>query len=469
MNSISGFQKSRIGILGLMTDGYELIFPGIIERQEKFTKQVMMSISDVIEPEFTGAGLNRGSIEFIVGKYNEMKLDGILIILLAYSQGSWIVRALQNNRLPIAVAVIQQARTVGNEWDELELTVNQGLHGAQDNCNAIARLGIPCEYFAGDWETPRFKQFVEDFGRTTATLRFLKHMRVAIIGKMPGMNDILADEMSVFKKIGPEYVHDTLGPIYRNMEQVTKTAIDERIELDKKIFDIDPRLSYDSHAYAVRFYLGIKKYLIDGHFDAFTIHFDNVSYDGRFKQLPLMAASHLMAEGYGYAAEGDSLCASMVAAAQYLGSGGANFTEMYTMDFERRAIIFCHAGESNWATCGDKVKPKLIDRFLGEGGLENPPTPIFIPKAGAATLTSLAPICGDNFRLVLARGQILPKNDLTRCEMPYFFWSPDCGVEQCIETWIKNGGTHHEVINLGDITERWRMLSHYLGVEYVRV
>jgi L-arabinose isomerase len=469
MNHVSKFQKPRIGILGLMTDGYEPIFPGIIERQENFAKKVAASISDIIEPEFAGAGLNRESIESITDRYNAMELDGILIILLTYSQGSWIIRALQNNRLPIAVAVIQQARTVGRGWDELELTVNQGLHGAQDNCNTIARLGIPCEYFAGDWETPRFRRFVEDFGKAAATLRFLKRMRVAVIGKMPGMNDILADEMSVFKKIGPEYVHDTLGPVYRNMEQVSKAAIDERIELDKKIFDIDPKLSYDSHAYAVKFYIGIKKYLFDGRFDAFTIHFDNVSGDGRFKQLPLMAASHLMAEGYGYAAEGDSLCASMVAAAQCLGNGGANFTEMYTMDFDCGAIIFCHAGEGNWATCGEGIKPKLIDRFLGEGGLENPPTPIFIPKTGSATLTSLTPICGDKFRLVLAKGQVLPKNDLTHCEMPYFFWSPDCGVEPCIEGWIKNGGTHHEVISLGDMTERWRMLSHYLGVEYVKL
>jgi L-arabinose isomerase len=215
--------------------------------------------------------------------------------------------------------------------------------------------------------------------------------------------------------------------------------------------------------------LGIKKYLIDGHFDAFTIHFDTISFDGRFKQLPLMAASHLMAEGYGYAAEGDSLCASMVAAAHCLGDGKANFTEMYTMDFDRKAIIFCFVGEGNWATSRDGVKPKLIDRFLGEGGLENPPTTMFIPKTGKATLSSLTPINGDTFRLVLARGDMLPKDDLTRCEMPYFFWAPDCGVENCVEGWIKNGGTHHEVINIGDITERWRMLANYLGVEYVRL
>lgn len=467
MNGSQRFPKPRIGLLGLMTDGYEPTFPGITERQNNFARKVAASLADVADVEYAGAGLNRGSIESIVRQYNDQKLDGILITLLTYSQGSWLIRALQDNRLPIAVAVIQQDRTVGVDWEELDLTVNQGLHGAQDCCNAIARMGLKCQYFAGDWETPRFRAFVEDFAKTSATLQFLRRMRVAVVGKMSGMNDILADEMSVFKTIGPEYVHEHLGTIYRLMETTTKAEIDARIAQEREIFEVDPKLGYDSHAYAVRFYLGIRKFLEEGGYDAITIHFDAVSHDGRFKQLPLMAASHLMAEGYGYAAEGDSLCAAMVAAAHSLGDGNANFTEMYTMDFERNGIIFCHAGESNWATTIKGRKPQLIDRFLGEGGLENPPTPRFLPQPGPATLTSLTPVNGDKFRLIVANGEILHEDGIPRCEMPYFFWRPDSGIEPCVEGWLKNGGTHHEVINLGNLTSRWLMLADYLGIESI--
>ena len=51
----------------------------------------------------------------------------------------------------------------------------------------------------------------------------------------------------------------------------------------------------------------------------------------------------------------------------------------------------------------------------------------------------------------------------------YFFWSPKSGIEKCVDNWIRNAGTHHEVINLGDISERWKMLSDMLDVEYVEV
>jgi L-arabinose isomerase len=62
-----------------------------------------------------------------------------------------------------------------------------------------------------------------------------------------------------------------------------------------------------------------------------------------------------------------------------------------------------------------------------------------------------------------------PDNNMPNNEMPYFFWKPDCGPAQCVQKWLKNGGTHHEVINLGDISRRWEMLADMLDIECVRI
>ena len=462
-------EKPKIGLLGLMTDGYEPIFPGITARQEKYAMELVETLSPVADVVFPGAAKNKSEIESTIRKFNESDLDGLLIVLLAYSQGAWIVHALQDNRLPIALAVVQPDQVVEEDWEELDLTVNQGIHGAQDNANAIVRAGIPCEFFVGNRHESGFVNFVADFGRAAQTRRFLRGMRVAVFGRMMGMGDILTDEMAFYRQIGPEICHDTIGSIYNLMEQVTQAEIDAVIASNHEIFEVDPRLSYKSHAYAARIYCGFKAYLEQNGFDAFTAHFDIFAPDGRIRQLPLMAASHLMAEGYGYAAEGDFSCAALVAAASRLGDGGSNFTEMYTIDFSKNAIIFCHAGEGNWATARRDMKPRLIDRYLGEGGLDNPPTPIFTPQFGRATLTSLLHLGGGHFRLVVAKGEILAKTDMRRIEMPYIFFRPDSGVEKCVENWLKNGGTHHEVINLGDVAPRWAMLCRMTGIELVEV
>lgn len=283
------------------------------------------------------------------------------------------------------------------------------------------------------------------------------------------MNDILSDDMAFFKKIGPEFRHETIGVVYHAMQSITEEEIAESMERDRQTFEVDSKLTFERHAEATRMYLGFKKFLTEKGYDAFTAQFDIFSEDGRFSQLPLMAASHLMADGFGYAAEGDIMCATMVAAGHVITDGGANFTEMYTIDFKANNIIFCHAGEGNWATCRKDMKPRLIDRYLGEGGLDNPPTPIFTPQYGRATLTSLVSLNGDRFRLVVAKGEILKKTDMENCEMPYFFFTPDSGVRSCVKEWLKNGGTHHEVINLGDCAGRWKMLCEMIGIEYVEV
>ena len=68
-----------------------------------------------------------------------------------------------------------------------------------------------------------------------------------------------------------------------------------------------------------------------------------------------------VADGYGYAAEGDATAAMLMAAMLRL-CGQAGFSEMDMMDFAREAILLCHAGEGNWAMCRRDKKPFLMDQ-----------------------------------------------------------------------------------------------------------
>ena len=167
-------RKPKIGLLGLMTGGYEPIFPGINQRQINYAMEIVEKVSPVVDMVFNGLGSDRDAIERIVREYNEADLDGILIILLTYSNGSYLLRALENNRLPIGMAVVQPDQVVGDDWDELRLTVNQGIHGAQDNANMIVRSGYKCEFFAGNRHEQRFVDWVEDFGKACYTRKRLK-------------------------------------------------------------------------------------------------------------------------------------------------------------------------------------------------------------------------------------------------------------------------------------------------------
>ena len=462
-------RKPRIGLLGLITDGYEQVFPGILARQKKHGEAIASVLRSSMDVVFDDIGANQTKIEEIVGSYNRMKLDGILIVLLAYSQGAWLIRAMKENKLPVALAVIQPDTIADEEFEEFDLTINQGIHGAQDNCNVMMRLGMSYQVYAGDFNSQGFKSFVLDFAKAAQTCAELKKMRIGVIGRMQGMGDILTDEMALFRKFGIEICHDSLGCVYSHMQSLESQEIVAETIADHSRFSIDEQLSEESHGIAVSEYVGFKKYLEENKYAAFTAHFDVFGQDGRFRQLPLYAASRLMADGYGYSAEGDIVCAAMVRAGHVLSGAPANFTEMYMMDDKTESILFCHAGEGNYMSADVGKKPRLIDRYLGEGGLENPPTIMFIPKPGKATLASMVSVGGEHFRLIVAKGEILDNDSMHRCEMPYFFFRPDSGVKSCVEGWLRLGGTHHEVICTGDMTHRWNMLCDMLGVEYREV
>ena len=461
-------KKPVLGVLALMLAAYEPLFPGIRARQEAYAREVIASLSQEADFIFPGAALGREDIERYTEQFHQQGADGIVILLLSYSEGQFLVRAMQNCRLPVALTLIQPDETVENDFEELDLTVNQGIHGSQDNANCLMRAGINCAYFAGSRKDGSLNLFISDFGKAAQTVRQLKNMKIGVIGKLSGMGDVITDDMAFFRKIGPIFTYDSIGVIHSSCEAVSQEEIDARVAMDRTIFDMDPNLSPESHAYAIRLYLGIRKYIEERGYEGYTIQFDELGADGRFRQLPLLAASHLMADGYGYAAEGDAVTAALVAATQTL-CGNANFSEMYMMDLKRDAILFCHAGEGNWSTCSEDRKPRLIDRFFGEGGLGNPPTPIFTPKPGNATIASLIHVGGEHFRLICSTGEILDKSDLTRCDMPYFFFRPDTGVKHCVTGWLENGGAHHEAIALGLHDSRLKLLCKMLGVEFIKV
>ena len=341
-------KKPKLGVLGLMLGAYEPIFPGITERQEGYVRDMLAELSGEADFVFPGAAKSRAEIEAYTRQYNNSDVDGILIFLLSYSEGQHLVRAMQNNRLPVALALVQPDETVGDDFEELDLTVNQGIHGSQDNANCLMRAGIDCAVFAGGRADGSFARFVADFGHAAQAARRLREMRIGVIGKLPGMGDVITDDMAFYRVVGPELTYDSVGTVQAACASVTPEAIDAVVARDREVFEMDPNLSDESHAYAVKLYLGIKKYLEEQGYDGYTLHFDELGADGRFEQLPLLAASHLMADGYGYAAEGDAMTAALVAAAFPL-CGNANFSEMYMMDLQRDAILFCHAGEGNWA------------------------------------------------------------------------------------------------------------------------
>jgi L-arabinose isomerase len=379
------------------------------------------------------------------------------------------VRALREAPVPVLLANIQPERSVTAEWDMADLTYNQGIHGAQDQANALVRAEIPFAVITGDWRSDEFERDFEDWARAARTAHLLRRARIALLGyPMNGMGDILYDPPAMLRKIGPMVVAEDLGGLVSGVAAVSERDVDALLARHAERFEVDPDLPRSRHAYAGRLELAIQELLESGGYAGFSFHFDSIGGDGRFEQLPLLAASDLMADGYAYAAEGDTNTASLMCAAQAM-IGDAHFSEMYAMDWELDSVLISHMGEGNWKIARRDRPVRLIDRELGIGGLDNPPTPVFSAEPGAATTAALVPIEGEYWRLVVGQGEVLDTPELPKVEMHYFHFRPDQGMESFMDDWLSLGAPHHFVTNLGDHVARWRRLAEILELDYEEI
>jgi L-arabinose isomerase len=461
-------QKPKIGFLGVMHGLYDVSQPEIPENQEKFARSVVEKLKGVADIDFPQVAKDRKQIEKVVKYFNDKEYDGIMVVNLIYSPGIRVVQALKNNRLPLLLACIQPLPSVTQDWDWSLLTTNQGIHGIQDTSNMVLRLGIDPHIVVEDWESDAFYSYFSDWAQSVATLFALKKLRIAKFGRMKGMGDIKGDDFSFFKIFGVEINDEGIGEVYRYMDKVTEAEIDKEIAEDRKNFEIDPKLTAASHRYAIRLQIAFEKFMADKDYQGFSPQFDVFKEDGRFKQIPILGGTNLLAKGYGYCAEGDTNTVALTMIGHLIDKD-PHFTEMYSLDFKRDAAMLSHMGEGNWKVARKDRPVKLIDRPLDIGDLENPPTVVFSAQPGRAVITTLVAIEGDKYRLVLSKGEILDTAEISGIPMNYTFFKPDTGIKKSMESWLKLGGTHHEVMFLGDPSRKFSMLCKNLGIEYYEV
>jgi L-arabinose isomerase len=462
-------RQPRIGILGVMQDLYDDMIPGIAERQEGYAAQIAARLADVGEFIPSQPVKYRQDAERAMREFENADLDGVMVVMLTYGPAMRVARLLAESRLPVCLANIQPEPSVTPAWDMADMTYNQGVHGAQDTANAMVRAGRPFCVLTDDWRSESFLADAGRWARAAAAVTRWKSLRTAIFGyAMNDMGDIRVDESALIRSLGPEILAVAPGDMYRGMLGVTDAQIAEVIAFEDARFEIDPALSAAERQDHARMQVAIEQILAGGGFGAYTAHFDAIGQDGRFRRLPLAAASSLMAKGYGYAAEGDVLTACLVAAGHTL-IGDAHFTEMYAMDFPSDSVLMSHMGEGNWKIARSDRPVRLIKRPLGIGQLEDPPTFLFQYQPGPATLAALVSLEGERFRLVVAEGENLDSQELPALQMPYGQFRPASGLRRCLNGWLAAGGPHHEVMNLGHHAASWQVFCQLTGIEYVPV
>jgi L-arabinose isomerase len=459
-------RKPRIGLLGIMQSLYDDMLPGITERQAAYAAELGAALADVADVEVAPPVKEREDAERAMRDFEARELDGLLVVMLTYGPAMRVARLLAETRLPICLANVQPVPAVTAEWDMADLTYNQGIHGAQDTANAMVRAGRPFHVVTDDWRADSFRESIGQWARAAAAVTRWRSLKVAVFGyAMNGMGDIRVDVHTLMRRLGPQVDALAPGELQRAAAAVADSDVHVLIAAEDAQFEVDPRLSREEREDHARMQLGLEQLLRAGGYGAYSTHFGAIAEDGRFARLPLAAASSLMAAGFGFGAEGDALTAALMSAGRTM-LGDTQFTEMYAMDFPSDSVLMSHMGEGNWRLARQDRPVRLIKRPLGIGGLDDPPTFLFQYRPGPATLATLVSLGSDRFRLLVAEGEVLDSDELPALEMPYGRFRPDTGVRACMDSWLRHGAPHHQILNPGRQAKAWRIFSELAGVEF---
>lgn len=188
---------------------------------------------------------------------------------------------------------------------------------------------------------------------------------------------------------------------------------------------------------AARIELGMKRFLEQGGFHAFTTTFEDLH---GLKQLPGLAVQRLMQQGYGFAGEGDWKTAALLRIMKVMSTGlqgGTSFMEDYTYHFENGNDLVL--GSHMLEVCPSiavEEKPILDVQYLGIGGKADPARLIFDTRTGPAINASLIDL-GDRFRLLVnCVDAVETPHSLPKLPVANALWKAQPDLPTASEAWI---------------------------------
>jgi len=242
--------------------------------------------------------------------------------------------------------------------------------------------------------------------------------------------------------------------------KVSADALERRLRRSRRAFRIKglPKEVFED---AELTYLALKQIVERRKLGAYTMNFGAMPVAP-----PFYAVSKLMAEGIGYAGEGDVLTASFVGAILHL-EPAATFTEMFCPDFRGNTIFMSHMGEISPAFALQE-RPPLIEKdyAFGKG---RPAVLLPTVAPGPATLLNLAPVPEGRLRIIASFVEIPKYGRQPGLDAPHFRIRPLGKIADFLATYSELGGTHHCAIARGDLRWAASELARMLDVDYFEV
>jgi L-arabinose isomerase len=402
---------------------------------------------------------------------------GLILWMHTFSPAKMWIGGLSTLHKPFVHLHTQFNRDI--PWSSIDMdfmNLNQSAHGDREFGYLCTRMGLSRKVIVGHWQDPAVARELATWCRAARAWHDAKGARIARFGD--NMRDVAVtegDKVEAEMRFGYSVNGYGLGDLTTYVDGVNDAAVNALLKEYDQQYDVAAPLRPSgarraSLVDAARIELGLRAFLEEGSFKAFTDTFENLH---GLRQLPGIAVQRLMADGYGFGAEGDWKTAALVRALKVMAAGlegGTSFMEDYTyhLNPDGMQVLGAHMLEICPSIAGS-ARPSLEIHPLSIGGKEDPVRLVFDARAGPAVNVTLVDL-GDRFRMVANEvGVVPPLEPLPALPVARAVWSPRPDLKTAAAAWILAGGSHHsgfsQALNVAHLED----FAEIAGVELLTI
>lgn len=404
---------------------------------------------------------------------NEDKCIGVITWMHTFSPAKMWIHGLQELRKPLLHFHTQFNKEI--PWETMDMdfmNLNQSAHGDREFGHIVTRMRKNRKVVVGHWQDEKTQGKIAVWMRVAAAWADSQDMLIIRFGDQ--MNNVAVtdgDKVEAEMRLGYHVDYCPIAELVAVQDKVTDAEIAEMLKTYELEYDLADNCKEGGKdrqqvVEAARIEIALRKFLKEKGAKAFTTNFDDLS---GIDQLPGLASQRLMAEGYGFGAEGDWKTAALYRTMWFMGQGlpkGCSFLEDYTLNFdgEKSAILQAHMLE----VCPliAEKKPRLEVHPLGIGGKNDPARLVFTSKEGTGVAATIVDM-GNRFRLIVNQVDCIKSKELPSLPVASALWIPQPNFEIGAAAWILAGGTHHTSFSYDLTQEYMEDYADIAGIEMV--
>jgi L-arabinose isomerase len=362
-------------------------------------------------------------------------------------------------------------------WGTIDMdfmNLNQSAHGDREFGYIGTRLQLNRKVIVGYWRDNDVTAPLAAWTRAAVAWRDAQALRIVRFGdNMRQVAVTEGDKVAAQVQLGFSVDGYGVGDLAAAVRDVPAGDVDKLIEEYEDTYSIAEPLRYggekrQSLRDAASIELGLRAFLTAGDFKAFTDTFEDLN---GLQQLPGIAVQRLMADSYGFGAEGDWKTAALVRSMKVMGhglQGGTSFMEDYTYHFGSPGkVLGAHMLEVCPSIAADK--PSLEVHPLSIGGKADPVRLVFTAASGPAVNASIVDL-GNRFRMVVNEVDVVPPDaPMPKLPVARAVWVPRPNLNIAATAWIYAGGAHHTGFSQCLTSEHLRNFAEMAGIEFLLI